>query len=233
MDRTLSCGKRRRKDRDVIRSRPRTSARRSQFLGLEEKQKTEMFSVLDSPLGQRHLDVVAGKQWPVRQLKLKHFSPGSLLLILILLFILLFFLWARRAVSVGSAPPASRRRSTSTWSLSTASCSGLRDNTWSGGAEEATPPPERHRHHRRVPGPVVSAAVDVGAVLHQVAHYAQPAVGAGLVQGAVPGVVSVVDVAEPALQTVQHHLLDRRGSVNERRALETTRTGTGDHVCTC
>lgn len=64
---------------------------------------------------------------------------------------------------------------------------------------------------RLVPGSILSAAVDVGSMLHQVAHNPQPAPGAGLVQGAVAGVVSVVHVADPPLQAVQHHLLDSRG----------------------
>lgn len=58
------------------------------------------------------------------------------------------------------------------------------------------------------PGSVLGAAVDIGPVLHQVAHDAQPAAGAGLVHGAVAGVVPVVDVADAALQAIQHHLLD-------------------------
>lgn len=59
----------------------------------------------------------------------------------------------------------------------------------------------------KVPGSILSAAVDVSSVLHQVAYDPQPAAGAGLVQGAVPGVVSVVNVTDASLQTVQHHLL--------------------------
>lgn len=59
-----------------------------------------------------------------------------------------------------------------------------------------------------MPGSVLSAAVDVSSVLHQVAHDAQPASGAGLVQGAVAGVVSMVHVADAPLEAVQHHLLD-------------------------
>lgn len=69
-----------------------------------------------------------------------------------------------------------------------------------------------------VPGSILSAAVDVGPVLHQVAHDPQPAAGAGLVQGAVPGVVSMVHIADPPLEAVQHHLLDRTrriGTANE------------------
>lgn len=58
------------------------------------------------------------------------------------------------------------------------------------------------------PGSVLGAAVDVGPVLHQVAHDAQPAAGAGLVQGTVAGVILVVDVADAALKAIQHHLLD-------------------------
>lgn len=58
------------------------------------------------------------------------------------------------------------------------------------------------------PGSVLGAAVDIGPVLHQVAYDAQPAAGAGLVHGAVAGVVPVVDVADAALQAIQHHLLD-------------------------
>ena len=61
-----------------------------------------------------------------------------------------------------------------------------------------------------VPGSILSAAVDVGFVLHQVARDPQPATCTGFVQGAVPGVVSMVHVAESPLQTVQHHLLDTR-----------------------
>lgn len=45
-------------------------------------------------------------------------------------------------------------------------------------------------------------------MIQQVAYDAQPAAGAGLVQGAVPGVVSVVHVTDPSVQTVQHHLLE-------------------------
>lgn len=62
-----------------------------------------------------------------------------------------------------------------------------------------------------LPGSVLRAAVDVGAVSDQQPYDAQPAAGAGLMQGAVPGVVSVVHVTQPALQAVQHHLLERRG----------------------
>lgn len=62
--------------------------------------------------------------------------------------------------------------------------------------------------NKHKPGSILSAAVDVGSVLHQVAYDPQPAAGARLVQGAVPGVVSVVNVTDPSLQTVQHHLLD-------------------------
>lgn len=58
-----------------------------------------------------------------------------------------------------------------------------------------------------LPGSVPSAAVDVCPVLHQVAHNREPASSAGLTQGAMAGIVSVVEVAEPPLQTVQHRLL--------------------------
>lgn len=60
------------------------------------------------------------------------------------------------------------------------------------------------------PGSVLSAAVDVSAMLHQVTHDAQPAAGAGLMQGAVPGVVAMVHITDLPLQTVQHHFLDTR-----------------------
>lgn len=69
---------------------------------------------------------------------------------------------------------------------------------------------------RLVPGSILSVAVDVGAVLHQVAYDPQPATGAGLMQGAVPGVVPVVNVTDPSLQTVQHHLLDTRRHVDSQ-----------------
>ncbi|PWA13797.1 hypothetical protein CCH79_00016910, partial [Gambusia affinis] len=76
-------------------------------------------------------------------------------------------------------------------------------------------PEQKHGHVQLnrcfLPGPVLRAAVDVGAVSDQQLYDAQPAAGAGLMQGAVPGVVSVVHVTQPALQAVQHHLLERRG----------------------
>lgn len=59
----------------------------------------------------------------------------------------------------------------------------------------------------RLPGSVLRAAVDVGAVVQQVLDDGEPAAGARLVQGAVPGVVPVVDLTHAVLQTVEHHLL--------------------------
>lgn len=63
--------------------------------------------------------------------------------------------------------------------------------------------------HTRVclPGAILRAAVDVGPVIQQVLDDAEPAAGAGLVEGAVTGVVPVIHLAYSVLQTVQHHLL--------------------------
>lgn len=73
------------------------------------------------------------------------------------------------------------------------------------------------------PGAILGAAVDVGPVLQQVAHDPQPAAGAGLVQGAVAGIVPVVDVADAALEAVQHHLLDGRHKRHTRGENESMR----------
>lgn len=88
------------------------------------------------------------------------------------------------------------------------------------------------------PGAVLSAAVDVGAMLHQVTHDAQPAAGAGLMQGAVPGVVAMVHVTDLPLQTVQHHFLDTRKHTDRQsvqymsaRFLQmSSKTACNDHV---
>lgn len=83
------------------------------------------------------------------------------------------------------------------------------------------------------PGSVLGAAVDIGPVLHQVAHDAQPAAGAGLVHGAVAGVVPVVDVADAALQAIQHHLLDGgRISRPQKKKNEKTRRKKMSHPST-
>lgn len=58
-----------------------------------------------------------------------------------------------------------------------------------------------------LPGAILSAAVDVGAVIHQVLDDGEPAAGARLVQGAVAGIVSVVHVTHSVLQAVEDHLL--------------------------
>ena len=56
-------------------------------------------------------------------------------------------------------------------------------------------------------GSILRAAVDVSPVLEEVPHDAQPAPCAGLVQGTVTRVVTVVDIADLVFQTVQHHFL--------------------------
>lgn len=53
-------------------------------------------SLWHSPLRQRHLDVVAGEQRAVGQLKFKHLPPGSLLLAVVPLLVLLLLVWPRR-----------------------------------------------------------------------------------------------------------------------------------------
>lgn len=113
---------------------------------------------------------------------------------------------------MGSAPQASRNRTTSKWSFSTASCRGLRarrrksslllrkiNNTAS---EKSFP--------KTTPGSILGTAIDVGPMLHQVAHDAQPATCTGLMQGTVASVVLVVNVTDSAFQAVEHHLLDGR-----------------------
>lgn len=60
-----------------------------------------------------------------------------------------------------------------------------------------------------VPGSILRAAVDVSAMPDEQPYDPQPAAGAGLMEGAVPGIVSVVDVTHPPLQAVQHHLLEK------------------------
>lgn len=67
-----------------------------------------------------------------------------------------------------------------------------------------------------IPGSILSAAVDVSSMLHQMAHDPQPAAGTGLMQGAVPGVVSMVHIADPPLETVQHHFLDTSRHVDSQ-----------------
>lgn len=66
-----------------------------------------------------------------------------------------------------------------------------------------------------LPGAVLCAAVDVGAVIQQVLDYAEPATGARLVESAVTGVVSVIHLTYSVLQTVQHHLLRRANTEGE------------------
>lgn len=67
----------------------------------------------------------------------------------------------------------------------------------------------------RLPGAILSAAVDVGAIFQQVLNYGEPATGARLVQGAVAGVVSVVHVTHSVLQAVENHLLKKADTEGE------------------
>lgn len=71
--------------------------------------------------------------------------------------------------------------------------------------------PRRRTHTNEpvcLPGAVLGAAVDVGAVIQQVLDDVEPASGARLVEGAVAGVVAVIHLTHSVLQTVQHHLLE-------------------------
>lgn len=70
-----------------------------------------------------------------------------------------------------------------------------------------TLPVHRGGRGHSLPGAVLSAAVDVGAVIQQVLNDGEPAAGTRLVQGAVAGVVSVVHVTHSVLQAVENHLL--------------------------
>lgn len=65
-----------------------------------------------------------------------------------------------------------------------------------------------------LPGPVLGAAVDVGAIIQQMLNDAEPAPGARLMECAVARVVSVVDLADSVLQAVQHHLLRETAKQN-------------------
>lgn len=65
-----------------------------------------------------------------------------------------------------------------------------------------------------LPGPILCATIDVGAIIQQVLNYAEPATGARFVKSTVTRVVSVIHLTYSVLQTVQHHLLRR----NRRRA---------------
>lgn len=67
-----------------------------------------------------------------------------------------------------------------------------------------------------LPGAILRAAVDVGAIIQQVLDDAEPSAGARLVESAVAGVVPVIDLAHTVLQTVQNHLLERADRGGER-----------------
>lgn len=75
-------------------------------------------------------------------------------------------------------------------------------------SEHPEAPPLEPAPLPRLPGAILSAAVDVGAIIQQVLNDGEPAAGARLVQGAVAGVVSVVDVTHSVLQAVEDHLLN-------------------------
>lgn len=69
------------------------------------------------------------------------------------------------------------------------------------------------------PGSILSAAVDVGAVLEEMPHDAQPAPGTGLVQGTVTRVVTMVHVTSLVFQTVQNHFLEKGRKTDEHRVI--------------
>lgn len=77
----------------------------------------------------------------------------------------------------------------------------------------------------RSPGSILRAAVDVSPVLEEVPHDAQPAPCAGLVQGTVTRVVTVVDIADLVFQTVQHHFLERAEEERQTHCVICHRTG--------
>lgn len=72
-------------------------------------------------------------------------------------------------------------------------------------------------HERvRLPGAVLSAAVDVSPVIQKVLDYGEPAAGACLVERAVTGVISVIHLTHSVLQTVQHNLLKKKKKSQQR-----------------
>lgn len=58
------------------------------------------------------------------------------------------------------------------------------------------------------PGSVLRAAVDVGPVLEEMSHDAQPASGTGLVQGTITRIVTMVYITDLVFQTIQNHFLE-------------------------
>lgn len=86
-------------------------------------------------------------------------------------------------------------------------------------AEDPEPTLASMRGRDCLPGAVLSAAVDVGAIIQQVLNDGEPAAGARLVQGAVAGVVSVVDVTHPVFQAVENHLLETHRESRLQRSL--------------
>lgn len=73
-------------------------------------------------------------------------------------------------------------------------------------------------HERvRLPGAVLSAAVDVSPVIQKVLDYGEPAAGACLVERAVTGVISVIHLTHSVLQTVQHNLLKKKKKKSQQR----------------
>lgn len=61
---------------------------------------------------------------------------------------------------------------------------------------------------KTTPGSILGAAIDVGPMLHQVPHDAQPATCTGLMQGTVASIVTVVNIADSAFQAVENNLLE-------------------------
>lgn len=69
------------------------------------------------------------------------------------------------------------------------------------------------------PGSILSTAVDVGAVLEEMPHDAQPAPGTGLVQGTVTSVVTMIHITRLVFQTIQNHFLETGGKTDEHRVI--------------